>query len=626
MAKKKRPEIKNTYTTVEISEFIGESERKIQRKAETERWPFEEIKKGCVSKRYYKFTGLPPDIRKAIMDQHKHFDALESIRGKRLSVSPDMLSKEKTRVMLDAYTQMQHVPEGFGKDEWVKVLAQRYGKSPATLYRWEARILKEGGVRSRKKKNILEPDIPARSFSPEALEWGRGVWLSDNGKTKRQVYELLQAEAIRNDWRIGSEKTFYRLMSQIPEPLVRFAQGGRKALEQEMPRLETDLTVFHVMERLVGDQHVFDYVCANADGGLSTPMCYAWVDLRSRYFPGVYPCISSYNAFDVGMSLRYACRFGIPAEIYTDNGKPELSAHIQQVRHQLSGLSVVGDIEISGANPKEEMGHRKAKVRNPQAKIIESLFYHALEAPLRKRGIPGYAKRSEDPYENDLIRKEINRLKRSGKLLSLEEFYSEVAAVIDEWNSHTLTTEPIVPEQYFFGHLDEAPIKHMDAATLDMIFLPAVTRTVRQSKIRLKLPGYGVCHFYSPELFPLSRSKGKRGKKVEVRYNPYDPSRVYVIDLESVELIAIADRWDKVNPKSGEQLAPKYREQHRVVAHWEKLFGRYTKNQGRVYRFSPMTRTAKQAEKLEKRRLEKASREQIDEALINLWEARKKKR
>ena len=52
----------------------------------------------------------------------------------------------------------------------------------------------------------------------------------------------------------------------------------------------------------------------------------------------------------------------------------------------------------------EQIGHKKAKPRNAQAKPIESWFFHALENPLMQKNLPGYSRQDKkDEKRNEFI-------------------------------------------------------------------------------------------------------------------------------------------------------------------------------------------------------------------------------
>ncbi|MBW1801462.1 MAG: Mu transposase C-terminal domain-containing protein [Deltaproteobacteria bacterium] len=596
----------------------------MRRLAARERWEYDNaIGSGGETKQYFS-SSFPPKIRKII----EAFEKKERIKEIKADLSkdgmqaiPEMFKDEKKRAMLTVCAKIQAVPYGITKHEWVRLLAKETGKHPATLYRWVEKFNKNP-VSFSNKQNTLSININSRTFEDPAIDWAVSEHLSDLRKPKRDLYQLLKIEAGKQNWQIGSEKTFYRILKKIKSPLIDCARGGRKAIEQQMPRIESDITVFHVMERLVGDQHIGDHVIVDRNNIMVTPAMYAWVDLRSRFFTGLYPSISSYNAYDVGMALRESCEYGIAKEMYTDNGKPEISKHLLNIRHQLNGLATFGELDwIEDRLPDDfyGMNHKKARVRNPQSKIIESLFWHAIEANLIKQGVPGYAKRSQNEYENLRAQKEIKRLHKQGKLLNANEYFAEVKKAVDTWNGHLMQTESIIPEKYFFDHIANAPIAHLDGKTLDFIFLPSAARVVRKSMVRIKLPGYGVCNFYSRDLFPLSKPANKPGIKVEVRFNPYDPQKVYILDIDKNKLICIAERWGKINPKDPVALSSKIREQMGLVSYWEKLTRQQIKKARQVVRYSPYTPAARKISAIEKFRKKMPSDEATDLALIEAY-------
>ena len=130
------------------------------------------------------------------------------------------------------------------------------------------------------------------------------------------LYNELKNLSKEKDWKIGSVQALYRIIQAVPAPMQTFSIGGRRAVEyQYMPKIKRDLSVYHVMEMIVGDQHLFDYCVLGDDGEVFTPEMYAWIDQRSRYWVGVFPSFGHYSSADIGLSLKAACRWGIPKNL-----------------------------------------------------------------------------------------------------------------------------------------------------------------------------------------------------------------------------------------------------------------------------------------------------------------------
>jgi len=230
--------------------------------------------------------------------------------------------------------------------------------------------------------------------------------------------------------------------------------------------------------------------------------------------------------------------------------------------------------------------------------------------------LPGYSKRAFNDFENEQRQKQIKDLKSSGQLLHYKEFYAEVLSVINEANQRLLTTENIVPEQYFFEHLPEAPILRFDDDTLNFLFLPSTRRRVKSSTVQITINGWGKCTYYARELSSFT------GKEVEIRYNPYDAEKIYALNPVSHELIGVPTLERQINPKDKEQVSDKLRRYSSLASFWVEQTQKYLKKAQRSYpiQLSPYTGVAHQAIELDKEKYIHASYSEVEKQLINLYE------
>ncbi|MEG1912778.1 MAG: Mu transposase C-terminal domain-containing protein, partial [Cloacibacillus sp.] len=365
-------------------------------------------------------------------------------------------------------------------------------------------------------------------------------------------------------------------------------------------------------EELVGDQHIFDYIVLDADGEPIRPEMFVWGDTRSRYLTGVWPVMGHYDKYAVGLSLREACRWGIPQLLHTDWGKPECSKYVQQLRRQLAGFSAFksGESWMDG-----ELRQYKSKPRNAQAKPIESWFYHAFERPLMQMGLPGYARRSFEEKENEYIQANLRKDIKRQNLLTATEFFEIVFKKVQEWNQHIMSDKSI-PEEVFLKGIEAANLYRFDDQSLDFMFLPSEKRKVTKSLVGINIGGF-VKKWHSPALTLMN------GKTVEVRYNPYDVDQAYILDMNTHELIDIARAWDREDPHDREAYTKKIRIQNAVLKDLCNIGSQLANStQTRVRRlpsFTPYAEAAADASKRNNIREELVIKgSDVDEKFINL--------
>lgn len=315
-------------------------------------------------------------------------------------------------------------------------------------------------------------------------------------------------------------------------------------------------------EILVGDQHRFDFwVVDEETGELFRPECYIFWDLRTRLAYGG-AVAKKYDSQLMGLALRIGVKFfGLFKGIYTDNGKPELSNHIE---------SIVKDIP--------ECKHTKAKVRNAKAKPAEGNFA-VTEGIMRDDFLlPGYVKSLKDPKERqDVDEKEIRKLADSGKLLTFKEFvivfYNALGyynnqkshrGVLKEWK-----WKPVPKEATPLDCLNQCISDGWKPTTLsddaiDLLFLAREKqpRTVDRGRISFKNEVYE-----HEKLIPL------HGQKVCLKYDPFDLEQVLVFHEEQylcrAELVEYSSMKDKT--LAGRKIAEKARLRKEFTQQYRKV-------------------------------------------------------
>ena len=542
-----------------------------------------------------------------------------------MSIAPERMD-DKTAKRLRVLKRAAECPTGVALGDWYAKISAEESVSIPTIYRWLTEQAKGKVMSDRAPISValsvasgpLAVAVKSRSFAPQALEYGLSLLTRNPNMDVKRAYYETAAEAEKQGWEIGSLQSFYRKWNEIPEAIRVLNRSGRRGLEATVkPPVERDLTTYKVYEELCGDQHIFDYTVFDDDGEPIRPQMFAWVDMRSRYFSGIWPVMGDYDKYAVGFALREACRWGIPDTLYTDWGKPERSDYVAHLRKQLDGYAILAQRDDNGEGG---MGHKKAKPRNAQAKPIESYFYHAFEGPLEQRGLPGYSRQDKkDEKRNEFIQAKLREEIKENKLLHAKDFFEIVMQVLDEWHKHTMTEEPIQPEKCFLESITARPLHRFNYKTLDFIFLPAAIRQVRNSLVEMTLPGFGKCRWYAPELALIAK-RGKR-PRVEVRFNPYDASAVHCLDIESHALICTAERWEKIDPHDMDAVSKKIRSQNSLLKHFIEIQRQLLKPElpAKIHRYTPYTPAAAEVKNMEETREHLAVNDaEINRKLINL--------
>jgi putative transposase len=466
-------------TAMEIAGAVGKTARGINKRAKKEGWAFENGNGRGGAHKLYLIKGLPGDVQKKMIENTDHISSdmiptlspgaalaayaksnevlewaladshtAQTTWADGAAISEAVLTDPRVRRIAGIVQDALDVPRGWKKSKWIDAVAIKHGTTRPTIYKWIKKYKKEGltGLQHT-KSNKGKP----KKWTPEAIDWWIGLCLKQEHRkiAKDALYEILTVEAQKRGWSIGVyESALGWYNKKVTPQLLALQRGGYRALDNTLPpvlRSYADLSPFEI---LVGDQHRFDFWVIDDDTGqLFRPEGFFWQDLRTRLFYGG-AVDKKYDSQLIGLALRIGCRlFGAFNAIYTDHGKPELSRYIMGIMAAVKslGMSVErttdADVDITkdpeAVNPCMILPgtHKKAIVRNAKAKMIEGTF-NVLEGILRDHfKVPGSVKRlAASGEEQDVDQKEIERLAKSGKLLTFTEFAVTMYQAMDYYN------------------------------------------------------------------------------------------------------------------------------------------------------------------------------------------------
>jgi hypothetical protein len=284
-------------------------------------------------------------------------------------------------------------------------------------------------------------------------------------------------------WQLGDYSNFTRAVKKIPAAVwMRINRGATGFELNGLPKIIRQWTAIPAQSVICGDQKIFDYVTYDAGtDSLIKPEGYFWMDCASRMITGVWIELGHYNQYTVGNSLREALRYGIPDELFTDWGKPELSKHIAHIREGMSAIAHTGDfVEMMDKYGGMDCpGHRKAQPGKPWGKPIENIM-NLIDIRMKAKNLPGFRKRDpKDPWRNKEIQDLLKKQARRGELMGIEAFIKTVFAIVDEHNraeKKLAEGGSIVPLDFFSRGLIGRPPQALKEATLDYICLPTFER------------------------------------------------------------------------------------------------------------------------------------------------------
>ena len=588
-------------TARQIADVIGKSVQFINRIASNEGWRAEVINKRG-DRRFY-LESLPPEIQEKIMldrvgirDDEESVEAYaEAAQRLNIIVPPERLKDPKVAGKFRMVCECLAVPAGArGRRERIRQIAESFGYNVGSAYRLIDRV-KNGKELINGSKNhghrIESLGITVRAWAPEAAHMAIEEIMSNRRShaEKLTLYERVRDRAKAQGLAFGCYESFLSLHKKISGSILTYRDKGIHGLREDIvPAIQRDHTAYRPMECLVGDQHKADYYCVDYTGNVVTLELFCWLDFRTQMAFGAI-AYKHYNRYTVGQALINAVRWGMPAQVYTDWGKPEESNYTNQLIDQLSGLGVMC----------RDIRRVHAKVRHPQAKPIEP-YFGRLDKCIKNTGIPGYCKRLHDDRENELQQKEIKELEREHKLLSIDEMTDALFDVIEERNDHIFKNRGVdngkSPRQIYYEETRQMPVTTLSDDVLDYIFLPVISTngnkqplTVKRSQVKIRHEYFKrVLTYYSPELSDYN------GAEVSVRFNPFEPSRVWIFatdthrhrqmdsrlrgndgvgrgndgvgrGMATGRLLCVAEEWGMINPKNMDQVSDRIATQERLI-------------------------------------------------------------
>ena len=173
---------------------------------------------------------------------------------------------------------------------------------------------------------------------------------------------------------IPSYTTFYRMVqNDIPEPIKVLGREGEKAFDDRCaPYIQRIYSEMASNEWWIADNHTFDVITQGDNGQRHRLYLTAFFDARSGIFTGCYVTLNPSSQATLIALRKGILKYGIPKNIYVDNGREFLTFDIGGLGHRKKKPK---DAQERFEPPPvfERLGIKmtNAIVRNAKAKIIE---------------------------------------------------------------------------------------------------------------------------------------------------------------------------------------------------------------------------------------------------------------
>ena len=212
---------------------------------------------------------------------------------------------------------------GFLKDVAVQMVARQRGVRPSTIYNWFNLV---AGLDRADRLPALAPHQVGRTRTTacDARAWDMlcADYLRSERPTFKSCFRRMARTAEKEGWTIPSHRTLERRIktefSEVERKLVRY---GLEAVKRMFPAQERDKSVFHALEAVNADGHVFDVWVAFPDGEVLRPTMTAFQDVYSGLFLS-WRIDKSENKEAVRLAFGDVVdTYGIPDLAYLDNGR-----------------------------------------------------------------------------------------------------------------------------------------------------------------------------------------------------------------------------------------------------------------------------------------------------------------
>ena len=324
-----------------------------------------------------------------------------------------------------------------------------------------------------------------------------------------------------------------RVKSDIPEAVEVLGREGQKAFRDRCaPYIRRTYESMASNEWWIADNHTFDVITQGDNGQRHRLHLTAFFDARSGIFTGCYVTLNPSSQATLIALRKGILKYGIPENIYVDNGSEFLTFDIGGRGHR-KRKPKDGQERFEPPPVFERLGIKmtNALVRNAKAKIIERRF----------RDVKDHLSRLFDTYTGGNVLEKPERLKgvlKNGEI-PLDSTFTEAVEELLDWyfNQQPYGGEVIADrgkprQQVYNENLYTKRVAGAEDLSL-MLMRSARPQKVTRRGVHLDIAGQRLDYWNDDMLMNLL------GKQVYFRYDPDDLSEVRVYDLEDRYIMTV---------------------------------------------------------------------------------------
>ena len=375
-------------------------------------------------------------------------------------------------------------------------------------------------------------------IQPEAWDAFLYFYLQEAQHPMMKCYEYMKL-LLREDHPdlvadLPSYTTFTRrVKSDIPEAVEVLGREGQKAFRDRCaPYIRRTYESMASNEWWIADNHTFDVITQGDNGQRHRLHLTAFFDARSGIFTGCYVTLNPSSQATLIALRKGILKYGIPENIYVDNGSEFLTFDIGGRGHRKKKPKD-GQERFEPPPVFERLGIKmtNALVRNAKAKIIERRF----------RDVKDHLSRLFDTYTGGNVLEKPERLKgvlKNGEI-PLDSTFTEAVEELLDWyfNQQPYGGEVVADrgkprQQVYNENLHTKRVAGAEDLNL-MLMRSARPQKVTRRGVHLDIAGQRLDYWNDDMLMNLL------GKQVYFRYDPDDLSEVRVYDLEDRYIMTV---------------------------------------------------------------------------------------
>lgn len=330
---------------------------------------------------------------------------------------------------------------------------------------------------------------------------------------------------------IPSYSTFCRhIENDITEGLKTLGRYGEKAFKDRYaPYIKRLYDNMESNEWWIADNHTFDVMTTD---GKTTHRLYltAFMDARSGILTGIYVTNNPSSQATLIALRKGIMEYGIPANIYVDNGREFLTFDVGGLGHRQKKST---KDKFTPPPVFERLGIKmtNAIVRNAKAKIIERRFLD----------LKNSISRLFETFTGGNVLEKPESLKtilKTGKIPNDIYFTQQIEMIVkyyfnrDTYNGAVAKDKGKLKQQVYEENLLHKRIAEESELNL-MLMRSSKAQTVGRRGVHLTISGQRIDYF-NKELLDM------QGKKVYYRYDPDNLSAIRIYDLEDRYLMTVS--------------------------------------------------------------------------------------